>query len=110
MPLYLHQWTYKDEQIKQMLDDTDEIDRADVIRTAVEAFDGTLKHFFYCFGEFDGVAISDFPDETTALACVMSIYGQGRIHTVRTTPLFMPETGVKAIRYAQETLGRLPKK
>jgi uncharacterized protein with GYD domain len=104
MPLYLHQWNYKDRQIQQMLDDVEEIDRAELVRTATEAFGGSLHQFFYCFGEFDGVAIAEFPDETTALACVMSIYGQGRIHAVRTTPLFLPEDGVKAIRYAQEVL------
>ncbi len=108
MPVYLHQWNYKDGQIQRMLDDTEELDRADVIRTAVEAFGGTLRQFYWSFGDYDGLAISDFPDEATALACLMSIYGQGRITEVRTTPLFAAETGVQAIRYAQEVLGKRP--
>jgi uncharacterized protein with GYD domain len=104
MPIYMHQWNYKDQQIQRMLDDVEEIDRAELVRTATEAFGGTLLNFYYCFGEFDGMAISEFPDEITALACVMSIYGQGRINAVRTTQLFQPDAGERAIRYAQEVL------
>ncbi|SDC27847.1 GYD domain-containing protein [Variovorax sp. CF079] len=104
MPMFLHQWCYKDQQIRQMLDDVEEIDRAELVRTAIEAFGGAMHSFFYCFGEYDGAAISEFADETTALACVMSIYGQGRVFSVRTTPLFLPQNGMKAIRLAQTIL------
>lgn len=108
MPLYLHQWTYKDQQIQRMLADVEAHDRADVVRTATEAFDGRLLHFFYCFGDYDGVAITSFPDEKSALACCMFIYGQGRIRDVRTTPLFSPTDGTAAIEWVQKKLGLQP--
>jgi len=104
MPMFMHQWSYKDHQVRQMLDDVEEVDRAELVRTAIEAFGGSMHSFFYCFGEYDGTAISEFVDETTALACVLAIYGQGRIHSVRTTPLFLPQEGVKAVRLAQALL------
>jgi uncharacterized protein with GYD domain len=104
MPYYLHQWHYKDQQIKRMLIEPE--DRADVVRTATEAFGGTLHSFFYCFGEYDGLSISEFPDSETALACLMSIFGQGRIHAVRTTTLFSPEEGLRAMRQAGEVIGQ----
>lgn len=108
MPLYLHQWNYKDQQIQRMLADVESRDRADVVRTATEAFDGKLLHFFYSFGEYDGVSITSFPDEKSALACMMFIYGQGRIRDLRTAPLFSAEEGIAAIEWVQLKLGLQP--
>jgi uncharacterized protein with GYD domain len=106
MTLYLHQWAYKEDQVTAMLKAApSEMDRAELIRTSAEAFGGKLHAFYYCFGQYDGVAISEFNDETTALACLMAICGQGRIKTVRTAVLFRPEQGVEAVRIAREVLG-----
>jgi uncharacterized protein with GYD domain len=108
VPMYLHQWSYKDQQIKKMLQESEDINREEVVRLATEAFGGTLHSFFFCFGTYDGVAITEFPDERTALGCVMSIFGQGRLRGVHTTPLFMPAEGMKAIRKAQDVLRSRP--
>lgn len=102
MPLFMHQWSYKDEQVRTMI--LERQDREEVVRLATEAFGGTLHQFFFCFGDYDGVAISDFPDDKTALACVMSVYGQGRVRAVKTTALFTPEEGRSAINMAWEVL------
>jgi uncharacterized protein with GYD domain len=95
MPFYLHQWNYKDQYIKKMMLEPE--DRADVVRTATAAFGGTLHSFFYCFGRYDGVAISEFPDSESALACLMAIFGQGRISGVHTTTLFSADEGLRAM-------------
>jgi uncharacterized protein with GYD domain len=89
MPLYLHQWLYKDPSIRAMV--THPQDREEIVRLAIEAFDGKLHGFYMCFGEFDGVAISEFPDNKTAMACMLSIVGQGALATMRTTPLLSME-------------------
>jgi len=101
MPTFMHQWSYKDQQIREMLGSNEDMHRADLVRTAVEAFGGTMHGFYYAFGECDGVAISEFPDESSALACVMMIFGQGRLQSVRTTLLFPPNASIKAIQMAQ---------
>lgn len=103
MPYFLHQWRYKDTQVKAMIHDAE--DRAEIVRLATEAFGGTLHHFFYCFGDHDGVAVSEFTDQNTALSCVMAILGQGRVVTIRTTPLFTPEEGLQAMRKAWTITG-----
>jgi uncharacterized protein with GYD domain len=100
MPFYLHQWNYKDQYIRKMLLDPD--DRADVVRAATAAFGGTLHHFFYCFGQYDGIAISEFPDGESALACLMAIFGQGRIDAVHTTTLFTTDEGLRAMMKFQK--------
>jgi uncharacterized protein with GYD domain len=99
----MHQWSYKSEQIKQML--LEKTDRSEVVRVAIEAFGGTLCSFYYCFGKYDGVAIAEFPDSESALASVLAISAQGRINFVHTTPLFSAEEGLKAMLNAGDVIG-----
>jgi uncharacterized protein with GYD domain len=106
MPLYLHQFKYKDTQIRRMLDDEETSDRESTVRAAARAFHGELHGFYFCFGRFDGVAITEFPDQESALACAMAIFGEGRTDTVETTPLISMNDGTNAIRLAQSILGR----
>ena len=103
MPLYMHQWSYKNEQIKQML--LEKSDREEVVRIAVEAFGGTLQSFYYCFGKYDGVAIASYPDSDSALASVLAISAQGRVHFVHTTTLFSAEEGLNSMRNAGDVIG-----
>jgi uncharacterized protein with GYD domain len=102
MPHYLHQWSYKDREVRAMA--TRPQHREDVVRVAVEAFDGKLHGLYFCLGEYDGVCITEFRDSETALACVMSIVGQGGLAALRTTPLMTPEQGRAAMELAQKVV------
>jgi uncharacterized protein with GYD domain len=104
MPMFLHQWGYKDESVRAMVVERE--DRQEVVRLATEAFGGTLHHFYYCFGDYDGCAISEFADAETALACVMAVFGQGRVRAVKTTLLLTPEQGARAIGHAWEVVAK----
>ncbi|MEO5624643.1 MAG: GYD domain-containing protein [Dokdonella sp.] len=106
MPTYMHQWKYKDQQIRKMLDKVEEVDRAHVVRTAIEAFGGKLVGFYFCFGEYDGLSISLFADEASALACLMFLFGEGRLQSIHTTTLFDGDACTKSIRLAQKILKR----
>lgn len=103
MALYMHQWVYKDTQVKKMV--LEPQDRAHIVRVATEAFGGTLHSFFFSFGEFDGMSISEFEDNETALACLMSIFGEGRLQSVKTTVLLTSEAAQSAMRKANAILG-----
>lgn len=103
MPMYLHQWRYKDDQVKRML--AEETERVDDVRNATEAFGGTLLHFYFCLGDYDGMAIAEFPDNDTALACLMAQYTLGRVHGIRSTSLVTPEGIAEAKKMAREVLG-----
>jgi uncharacterized protein with GYD domain len=104
MPMFLHQWGYKDESVRAMVVERE--DREEVVRLATEAFGGTLHHFYYCFGDYDGCAISEFADTETALACVMAVFGQGRVRSVKTTLLFTPDQGARAIGRAWDIVAK----
>ena len=79
-------------------------DRGEIVRVATEAFNGKLLHFFFCLGSFDGLSISEFPDNETYLACVMSIVGEGRLAAVHSTTLLTPEEGQRAMQKAYNTI------
>lgn len=102
MPYFLHQWRYKSDQIRAMV--THPQQRAEVVRLAIEAYGGTLHQFFFTFGTYDGLSISEFPDNETALACVMSIVGQGGLQMLETTVLITPEEGERSMRQAHTTV------
>lgn len=108
MTLYMHQWQYKDKHVRDMVDKVADIDRAHVVRTAIEASHGRLVAFYFAFGDYDGVSISEFADEANALACAMLLVGQGRIQSLHTTMLFDSKTFARAIDVAHEGAGRKP--
>jgi uncharacterized protein with GYD domain len=100
MPFYLHQWRYKDPAVRAMV--TNPQNREEVVTVAAKAFNGRLHGFFFCFGDYDGVCISEFPDNQTAMACVMSIVGQGGLVTLRTTALITQEEARGAMNHAKD--------
>ncbi|MBP0639446.1 GYD domain-containing protein [Cupriavidus sp. AcVe19-6a] len=99
MPQFLHQWAYKDDQVRAMV--VEQQNREEVVRIATQAFGGKLLCFWFCFGEYDGAAITEFEDNETAMACLMSIYAEGRLRVLNTTPLLTWEQSQAAIRKAQ---------
>src|SRR5262245_26986901 len=106
MPYYMHQWVYKDAEIRAMVKAPR--DRAEVVRIATTAFGGVLHAFFFTFGDYDGICITEFPDKETAMACVMSVLGQGGLVRVRTTALLTPEEGQEAMERAHAVLATQP--
>ena len=103
MPLFMHQWTYKDPQVLAMI--TNPQDRAEAVGLAVETFGGKLHRFFFCFGDYDGMCITEFPDSETALACLMSIVGLGGLSTIKTTVLITQEEAKAAMMHAHKLVG-----
>jgi uncharacterized protein with GYD domain len=100
MPHYMQQWSYKDEQVKKMI--LERQDREEVIRIITKAHGGTLENFYFCFGEWDGVAITEYPNNETAMASFMNIYAQGRLRNHKTTVLFTPDENRALIVRAHE--------
>ncbi|MGH8893310.1 MAG: GYD domain-containing protein [Actinomycetes bacterium] len=75
-------------------------DRGEAIRPAVEALGGRLESFYMCFGEYDVVAIADFPSNEDAAAFGISVAAGGAVRSYRTTPLFEPLESVEAMKRA----------
>jgi uncharacterized protein with GYD domain len=100
LPFYLSQWIYKDTTVRSMI--LEQQNRQEVVRVAIEAFNGRLHSFFFSFGEYDGMCISEFADDETAQACLMTVLGQGAVQRIRTTRLLTQEQTTKSIQKAKE--------
>jgi uncharacterized protein with GYD domain len=98
MTYFLVQFTYKDDQIKALLAEPQ--DRAAAVGQAVAAFEGKLHHFFFAYGEYDGVALMEFPDLDSANACLLTIIAGGGVASFKTTVLIEPEAALRAMHKA----------
>ena len=99
MPFFLYQWVYKDPALKAMIEVPQ--DRPAELRKAVEAFAGKLHQFYFAFGAFDGIAIVEFPDNESCVACGLTLSGAGGNAQLVTTVLVTPAEGQEAMHRAR---------
>ena len=66
--------------------------------------------FYFCFGEYDGVVLSEAPDDTTATAMVMAAASAGHLKAIKTTKLFTVEETMEAMRKASSLTFQGPSK
>ena len=99
MPFYLYQWAYKAPAIQAMLETPQ--DRPAELRKAVDAFGGKLHQFFFAFGEYDGIAIVEFPGNENCAACSLTLAGAGANKALRTTVLLSANEGQEAMHQAR---------
>ncbi len=104
---YLFQWTYKDPQVRALVEAPQ--DRVAELQKVVEAFGGELHDFYFAFGDFDGAAIIEFPDNESLDACMLTISSAGANSTMKTTTLITPEEGKRAtVRAGSVVSGHRP--
>lgn len=99
MAMYLFQGKYTVESFKRFVDKPQ--DRTEVVRKTVEAAGGKLHHLFFAFGNYDVVALFEFPDNEAAAATSMSAAAGGALSAGKTTVLMSFPDAVKAMKKAQ---------
>src|SRR6266496_4703238 len=98
MPLYMSQFAYTSDAWSALVKNPQ--NREDVLRALIEKLGGRLVSFYYCFGEYDGVFISEMPDETTVTAAILAAISPGHVKAVKTTVLLTTEQAMAAMRQA----------
>lgn len=78
MPKYISLINWTDQGIKSF---KDSVDRSKAASQIAENLGGTLTDTFWTLGPYDVVAISEFPDDETGEAFLLSIAAQGNIRT-----------------------------
>ena len=74
----------------------------------LEEVGGRLLCFFYAFSEYDGVAIFEAPDETTAAAALLAVVAPGHDKAIKTTALLTVEQAMEGMRRASGLRYRPP--
>ena len=106
MPYYLLQAAYTgDAWGNQIKGPQNVIDR---VKPAIEGLGGSVESAFYTFGEYDIIAILQFPDNVSAGAFSVAAAAGGGVKAIKTTPLMTVEEGMEMMRKAGGTGYRPP--
>jgi uncharacterized protein with GYD domain len=98
MPRYMLQFAYTANVWAALAKNP--VDRRPAVRAVLERVGGKLIELYYHFGEYDGVAILEAPDDAAANAAVIAVTTPGHLKATRTTRLFTVEEAMEAMRKA----------
>ena len=100
MALYLFRFGYTPEAWDALLEKP--ADRRDMLSSRLFAFGGQLRGFWYCFGEEDGYALAELPDNVSAAAVALAVTATGSFRSFDTTVLMSVDDMVEAMTRAGE--------
>ena len=106
MGLYMTQFAYTPEAWAALTRQPE--DRAKAVGQLCERLGARLVNLWYAFGDYDGVIVTEAPDETTAAAVVLAAVSPGHVKAVKTTPLLTVEQAMEAMRKAGGVTYRAP--
>ena len=98
MPYYLHQFSYSREAVSAMVDTPS--DRRAAAEAVFSAGGGRLVDLYFCFGEFDGIAISEFPSTVDGASVALAVSASGAFSRLQTTALITNDEAMQAMRKA----------
>jgi uncharacterized protein with GYD domain len=100
MALYLFRFGYTPEAWAALLEKP--ADRRDMLASRLFSFGGQLQGFWYSFGEQDGYALAELPDNVSAAAVSIAVTATGSFRSFETTVLMSVEQMVEALSKAGE--------
>ena len=106
MPYYLHQVAFTPEAWGKMVKQPQ--DREAAMRPVIEKLGGKLISYWFCFGDYDSLLITEFPDHASAAAAPMAASASGMLKAVKTTPLMSMKEAMEAMRKAGSAGYRAP--
>jgi uncharacterized protein with GYD domain len=95
MSIYLMRFSYTPETWSRLIQNPE--DRRNAARAYIEQVGGALHGFWYGFGEYDGYAIFEAPDNVSMTGVVLAIAAGGALSRVETTVLMTVEETLEAL-------------
>ena len=77
-------------------------DRESPARELIESFGGKFHHYYFMFGEYDGLAIVEFPDNASAAATSMRASASGSFARFETHPLLTAQEAQRAMQMVKD--------
>ena len=106
MAFYLTRFSYTPETWAKLMQNPEE--RRDAARSYIEQVGGTLHGFWYGFGQYDGYAIYEAPDNVSMAGVVLAISSGGALASVETTVLMSVEETLEALAKGKDIGYRRP--
>ncbi len=88
MPTYISLMNWTDQGVREVKNSPQRLDAA---KAAAKKLGGEFKLFYMTFGEYDMVAICDFPDDATAARFVLTAGMAGALRGVTLKAFTEPE-------------------
>jgi uncharacterized protein with GYD domain len=101
MPHFMIQWQFTSTSARALVGKPH--DRTGAAKALVEGFHGKLHSYYVALGQYDGVAICEFPDNTAAVACSMAATATGGFSRFETTALLTAQEAEAAMKQANQT-------
>ena len=99
MAFYLMRFSYTPATWSKLMQNPE--DRRAAARAYIEQVGGTLHGFWYGFGQYDGYAILEAPDNVSMAGVVLAITAGGALASVETTVLLTVEETIAALAKGQ---------
>lgn len=103
MPKFMTEFSYSTASIKGMVGKPQ--DRRAAAERIFAAAGGSIECMYYCFGEYDGVVITEFPSPVDAASALLAVGSNGAFSAIKTTNLTEVTDGVSAMEGALRTVG-----
>ncbi len=98
MAYYLIQVTYTPEAWATMMKNPQ--NRRHAIQPVIEKLGGSIEGSWFAFGDYDGVAILNMPDNVSITAFSIASSASGALKSFKTTPLMTNEDAMEAMTKA----------
>ena len=96
MPKYLVQAALSKDGIRNVLAQVKGTGIRDAVAGFTQSAGGRIEAFYFAFGQYDAVAIADYPDNASAVAVSVAASGAGAVR-ITMTPLVTPEEMDQAV-------------
>ncbi|MBT3915252.1 MAG: GYD domain-containing protein [Rhodospirillaceae bacterium] len=98
MPTYMTEAKLSEESLAVL--SSKPSDRKKEVRKVIDAFGGKLINLYWMFGEHDIVTLYEAPDDSVAMAILLTLSAGGNVASHRTTILVPNDQAMKAMRLA----------
>lgn len=100
MPFYMFQCKYTAAALKAMVDNPQ--DREAAARPLIESLGGKLHNLFFCFGEYDVMALIEAPSDEAMAAGALAVASSGAFSGGFTTKLMTATEAMAAMSAAKK--------
>ncbi|WP_112323342.1 GYD domain-containing protein [Oceanibium sediminis] len=100
MPKYMSLFRYSTASVKGMVNNPQ--NRRAAAEKVFGAAGGKVECMYFCFGEWDGVVITDFPSNVDGASAILAVGSTGAFSQVQTMVLMTMDEGVAAMEGAKK--------
>jgi uncharacterized protein with GYD domain len=106
MATYMTQFSYTSQAWAALVKNPE--DRGEAVGKLLSSMGARLISLHFSFGEYDGLIITEAPDDITVAAAVVAAVSPGHVKAIKTTRLFTSQEGMEIMRKAGGQSYRAP--